>query len=69
MQLWIPVNQESSEESIQLIQNNTLANDAVMSFCEGEISLDTTLEMLEQYEVDIDEYRDVLVEAVRRLGA
>lgn len=69
MQLWIPARPESTEESIQLIQSNTLANDAVMSFCDGKISLDTTLEMLEQHGVDIDQYRDALVEAVRRLGA
>ncbi len=68
MLLWIPVNQESPEETDELIQKVTLANDAVLDFSEGIISLDDTFQAVEYYGADIDNYRENLVESIRILG-
>ena len=66
--LWVPVNQESSEKTDDLIQKVTLANDAVLDFSEGIITLDDTFQIIEHYGADVDDYRENLADIARKLG-
>jgi hypothetical protein len=66
--LWVPVNQQEPEETDDLIQKVTLANNAVLDFSEGIISLDDTFQIIEHYGADVDDYRENLAEIARTLG-
>lgn len=65
MLLWVPGQQESPEETDDLIQKVTLANDAVLDFADGIITLDDTYQRIEHYGADVDKYRENLIEIVR----
>lgn len=67
--LWVPVNQEFIEETDELIQKVTLANDAVLDFTEGIITLDDTFQVIEHYGADVDEYQKIIDGNLRVLGA
>lgn len=68
--LWVPVHEEIPEEEIDnLIQKATLANNAVLDFAEGIITLDNTFQIIEHYGTDIDEYQTIIDENMRTLGA
>ncbi|WP_009632444.1 hypothetical protein [Synechocystis sp. PCC 7509] len=65
MLLWLPSSM-SFEES--LIEEVTAANGAIIDFCDGELSFADTLEAIEYYGADVDEYRAGLAEDLQRLG-
>lgn len=66
--LWIPADSESEAESTELNKSVTAANGAVIDFCDGIISLDDTLQCIEYYGADVDEYLEDLGETVRIFG-
>lgn len=68
MLLWIPNSQECPQESDELIQQVTAANGAVMDFCDGIITLETTLEIVSDCGADVDRYIADLDESIRFLG-
>ena len=69
MLLWIPVDPESPQESDELISDVTAANGAVLDFCDGIITLDQTLEIVDDCGADIDRYLADLDFTFRQLGA
>lgn len=70
MLLWVPVYSEMPEEEADdLILKVSLANDAILDFSEGIITLDETFQTIEQFGANIDEYRDNLAETIRIMGA
>ncbi len=68
MFLWLPTNIETEEESEQLIERVTLANDAVIDFCEGNRTFSDSLEIISACNIDIDNYLDTLSENFRTMG-
>lgn len=70
MLLWLPNTSElEPEETRDLIQKVTLANGAILDFCDGEVPFDDTLEIIEFYGADVDEYRSSIAETLLRYGA
>lgn len=69
MLLWIPNTPESPEESDDLIQLVTLANGAVLDFCDNVARLEETLEIIFDCGADVDEYLAVLDDLIRASGA
>lgn len=69
MLLWLPSYIESTEESTQLIEQVTTSNSAIVDFCNGDISFADTLEIVEHYGANIDDYRTTLAESLDRIGA
>ena len=67
MLLWIPTSLINEDDS--LIEKVNLANGAILDFCDGESSLSDTLETIEYYGADVDEYRVGLAQDLRILGA
>lgn len=67
MLLWLPASSINEDDS--LIEKVTLANGAIEDFCDGETNLADTLETIEYYGADIDEYRNGLAFDLKRLGA
>ena len=66
MLLWLPVSSIEDDKSIEEV---TLANGAILDFCDGEINLADTLETIEYYGANVDEYRSGLAFDLKRLGA
>ncbi|PSB27470.1 hypothetical protein [Chlorogloea sp. CCALA 695] len=66
MLLWLPVSLTSDDKSIEEV---TLANGAILDFCDGELSFADTLETIEYYGANVDEYRSGLATDVKLLGA
>lgn len=66
MLLWLPAS--SCDEDDSLIEKVTLANGAILDFCDGEINLADTLETIEYYGANVDEYRSGLALEVKLLG-
>lgn len=70
MLLWVPIHPEIvEEETNDLIQKVTAANNAVLNFAEGIITLEDTFQVIEHYGANIDEYRNILDENLRVFGA
>lgn len=69
MLLWIPNNMESQEESDDLIQLVTVANGAVLDFCDGVSPLEEMLEIIFDCGADVDEYLADLDSSIRAIGA
>lgn len=68
MLLWLPTHIESIEESEQLTKQVTLANGAILDFCDGDNSLADTLEIIEYYGANVDDYRINLEDTIRAFG-
>ena len=66
MLLWLPSSMLNEQES--LIEEVTYANGAILDFCDGELSFADTLETIEYYGANVDEYRTVLASDLQRLG-
>ncbi len=66
MLLWLP--SSMLDEQPLLIEEVTAANGAILDFCDGELSFQDTLEAIEYYGADVDQYRAGLAEDLRRLG-
>jgi len=64
MLLWLPITIAREE----LIEQVTAANGAILDFCNGDQSLDDTLEIIEHYGANVDAYRHSLAEDLRCLG-
>lgn len=69
MLLWIPPSSESEAESDDLTTKVTLANGAVLDFCDRLISLDELLQTVEHYGADVDQYVTDLAHSIHLLGA
>lgn len=69
MLLWIPNTLESQEESDNLTQLVTIANGAVLDFCDGASPLEETLSIISDCGADIDEYLADLDSSIRASGA
>lgn len=69
MLLWLPSYIESAEQSAHLIEQVTTGNGAILDFCNGESSLVDTLEIIEYYGANIDDYRKTLAENLDKMGA
>jgi len=69
MLLWIPGQQESTEESNDLIEKVTESNRAILDFLDSEISFDDMLQIIEYYGASVDDYRSTLDNNFRHLGA
>ena len=67
MLLWLPTSPEANQNE-SLIEKVSLANRAILDFCNGEISLENALEAIEYYGANVDIYRDNLDECLRTLG-
>lgn len=67
MLLWLP--SSMLDEQPLLIEEVTAANGAILDFCDGELSFADTLETIEYYGANVDQYRAGLAEDLRRLGA
>ncbi len=65
MLLWLPVSLIEDDKSIEEV---TYANGAILDFCDGELSFADTLETIEYYGANVDEYRSGLALEVKRLG-
>ena len=66
MLLWLPSSMLNEQES--LISEVTYANGAILDFCDGELSFADTLETIEYYGANVDQYRTVLASDLRQLG-
>lgn len=66
MLLWIPTYLIDEDDS--LIEKVTSANGAILDFCDGELSFADTLETIEYYGANVDEYRSGLALEVKLLG-
>ena len=66
MLLWLPSSMLNEQES--LIEEVTYANGAILDFCDGELSFADTLETIEYYGANVDEYRSGLATDVKLLG-
>jgi hypothetical protein len=69
MLLWIPVHRESPEESDELIQKVTVANGAVLDFCDGFLAFSEMIEIVDDCGAQTDRYLADLDESIRFLGA
>lgn len=69
MLLWIPGQQESTEETNELITKVTESNRAVINFIDSEISFDDMLQIIDYYGASVDDYRLILDENFRHFGA
>jgi len=69
MFLWIPNFSESQSELDNSIQKVTLANGAILDFCDNVISLEETLEIIFDCGADVDEYLAQLDRTVTAFGA
>ena len=67
--LWIPNTPKCPEESDALIQLVTVANGAVLDFCDGVSPLEETLEIISDCGADVDEYLADLDSSIRAFGA
>ncbi len=66
MLLWLP--SSMLDEQPLLIEEVTAANGAILDFCDGELSFADTLETIEYYGANVDQYRAVLASDLRQLG-
>ncbi len=66
MLLWLP--SSMLDEQPKLIEEVTAANGVILDFCDGELSFADTLEAIEYYGANVDQYRGALAEDLRRLG-
>lgn len=66
MLLWLP--SSMLDEQPLLIEEVTAANGAILDFCDGELSFTDTLEAIEYYGANVDQYRTVLADDLRRMG-
>ena len=66
MLLWLP--SSMLDEQPLLIKEVTAANGAILDFCDGELSFADTLETIEYYGANVDQYRTVLASDLRQLG-
>ncbi len=66
MLLWLPASM--LDEQPLLIEEVTAANGAILDFCDGELSFADTLEAIEYYGANVDQYRAGLEADLRRLG-
>ena len=66
MLLWLPSSMLTEQPS--LIEEVTAANGAILDFCDGELSFADTLEAIEYYGANVDQYRAGLALDLRRLG-
>lgn len=66
MLLWLPASMLTEQPSI--ISEVTAANGAILDFCDGELSFADTLETIEYYGANVDQYRGALADDLRRLG-
>ncbi len=69
MLLWVPVSRECPEESDELIQQVTIANGAVMDFCDGIITLEDAFDVIHDNGADIDAYIADLAQTISAIGA
>lgn len=67
MLLWLPSSMLTEQSS--LIEEVTAANGAILDFCDGELSFADTLEAIEYYGANVDQYRASLADDLRQLGA
>ncbi len=65
MLLWLPA---SMLDEQPLIEEVTAANGAILDFLDGELSFADTLETIEFYGADVDEYRTELSHTFGRYG-
>jgi hypothetical protein len=68
MLLWVPLYPGALEETDDLIEKVTSANDAILEFSEGIITLDDTFQIIEHYGADVDEYREIIDNNLRVFG-
>lgn len=66
MLLWLPYSM--LDEQPLLIEEVTYANGAILDFCDGELSFADTLEAIEYYGTNVDQYRAGLEEDLHRFG-
>ena len=66
MLLWLPASM--LDEQPGRIEEVTAANGAILDFCDGELSFADTLEAIEYYGANVDEYRASLADDLRRSG-
>jgi hypothetical protein len=70
MLLWLPPNGlECADEFIYYADRVTAANDAVLDFCDRELSFVDMLERLSFYKADVDDYLIDLDANLRQRGA
>ena len=65
MLLGLPVSLIEDDKSIEEV---TYANGAILDFCDGELSFADTLETIEYYGANVDEYGSGLATDVKLLG-
>ncbi len=66
MLLWLPYSMLTEQPS--LIEEVTAANGAILDFCDGELSFNDTLEVIDFYGANVDQYRAGLALDLQRLG-
>ncbi len=66
MLLWLPSSMLTEQPS--LIKEVTAANGAILDFCDGKLSFADTLEAIEYYGANVDQYRASMVDDLRRMG-
>ena len=67
MLLWLPSSMLTEQPS--LIEEVTAANGAILDFLDGELSFADTLETIECYGADVDQYRAELSVTLGRYEA
>lgn len=66
MLLWLPASMLTEQPGC--IEEVTAANGAILDFCDGELSFADTLETIEYYGANVDQYRASVADDLRRLG-
>lgn len=67
MLLWLPASMLTEQPS--LIEEVCSANGAILDFLDGELSFADTLETIEYYGANVDEYRSNLALDLKLMGA